>query len=101
MTRLNAEYRGIHKGTDVLSFEAAIPFAESGAREVLGDIVISVPRAEAQAAAAGRGFYEEVRRLLIHGILHLVGYDHERSAYYERRMKRKEEEIFDATKEVA
>jgi len=100
MTGLNSEYRGIHKSTDVLSFEAAIPEAGGEARNVLGDIVISVPKAEAQAKTNGLGFYEEVRRLLIHGILHLLGYDHERSVYHEKRMKKKEEEIFRATQEM-
>lgn len=64
---------------------------------LLGDVVISVPKAESQAADAGIGFYDEVRRLLIHGILHLLGYDHAGSYYRARKMRKKEEEIFNAT----
>lgn len=100
MARLNAEFRGVHKSTDVLSFEAAIPAAGDEAQRVLGDIVISVPMAELQAKAYGLGFYEEIRRLLIHGVLHLLGYDHEKSVYRENIMKRKEKEIFHATQEM-
>jgi probable rRNA maturation factor len=97
MEQLNAFYRGINKTTDVLSFEAGMPVKHHEADTVLGDIVISVPKAEAQAATAGTGFYDEVRRLLIHGILHLLGYDHEGSYYRARKMRNKEREIFNAT----
>ena len=100
MARLNAAYRGVHKTTDVLSFEAVIPVKKGEAQHVLGDIVISVPRAEFQAKEYSLGLYEEIRRLLIHGILHLLGYDHERSVYYEKTMKKKEQEIFHATQEM-
>lgn len=100
MARLNAEYRNVNRTTDVLSFDASVPIKEGDACNVLGDIVISVPKAEIQADAYGLGFYEEIRRLLIHGILHLTGYDHERSQYQERKMRKKEREIFHATQEM-
>ncbi|RJQ56631.1 MAG: rRNA maturation RNase YbeY [Nitrospiraceae bacterium] len=104
MTRLNSEYRGVHKSTDVLSFPQISGFTPGSSlltpHFVLGDIVISVPKAESQAKASGRGFYDEVRRLLIHGILHLLGYDHEKSAYSATVMKKKEQEIFHATQEM-
>jgi len=100
MARLNAEYRDVHKTTDVLSFEAAFPAAGGEAQHVLGDVVISVPRAESQAKEYNVGLYEEIHRLLIHGILHLLGYDHKRSVYYASQMKKKEREIFHATQEM-
>ncbi|MBA4371249.1 MAG: rRNA maturation RNase YbeY [Thermodesulfovibrio sp.] len=95
MRRLNRQYRGLDKTTDVLSF----PLCESGlpaAGEPLGDIVISVPRAAAQAASYDVSFREELLRLLLHGLLHLLGYDHEKNAYQKQRMQRKEKELIHA-----
>ncbi|MEW6714753.1 MAG: rRNA maturation RNase YbeY [Nitrospirota bacterium] len=100
MSQLNSAYRGKHKTTDVLSFEADIPFREINQPPVLGDIVISVPKAESQAEMSGTGFYDEVDRLLIHGTLHLLKYDHEGSAYKARAMRKKEKEILNALKKV-
>lgn len=100
MHQLNSNYRGIDKPTDVLSFEANIPVTEDGAGTVLGDVVINIPRAELQARASGSGFYEELCRLLIHGTLHLLGYGHEDSLYRERKMRKKEEELLRAVKEM-
>jgi probable rRNA maturation factor len=100
MKQLNTEYRGIRKTTDVLSFETGLPFIPEGADNVLGDIVISVPKAESQARTYGSGFYDEVSRLLVHGTLHLLGYEHEGSEYKASRMRKKEEELIDAIKKV-
>ena len=100
MLELNSMYRGKNKTTDVLSFDARIPVDISDGHDVLGDIVISVPQAASQANAADIDFYDELRRLLIHGILHLNGYDHEASPYMSRKMQKKEEEIFDALKKM-
>ncbi len=100
MTALNSAYRGINRSTDVLSFEASIPLIDSGADNVLGDIVISIPKAESQSKDYGTTFYDEMYRLLIHGILHLSGYDHERSKYMAQKMVKKEKEIFNALKKV-
>ena len=100
MKQLNTQYRGIHRTTDVLSFEAAIPFIPDEADHVLGDIVINVPKAETQAKEYGAGFYDEITRLLIHGTLHLLGYDHEQTAYKARKMRKKEEELTDAIKKM-
>ncbi|MDQ2686826.1 MAG: rRNA maturation RNase YbeY [Armatimonadota bacterium] len=72
---LNAQYRGLDKPTDVLSF-AQGDGEEPGPR-VLGDIVISLPTAEWQAARAGWPVESEVTLLAIHGLLHLLGYDDE------------------------
>ncbi len=100
MLRLNTDYRGIRKSTDVLSFEAQIPVKKNIGNNILGDIVINVPRAESQAKTFGTGFYDEIYRLLIHGTLHLLGYDHEQSRYSDKKMRKKEEEIFNALKEM-
>jgi probable rRNA maturation factor len=58
--------------------------------DLLGDIVISVPAAARQAKDAGTPLAGELERLLIHGLLHLLGYDHERGAAEARRMERRE-----------
>ena len=96
MLSLNLDYRGIRKTTDVLSFEAHITVKKGKVNNILGDIVINVPRAELQANAFGSGFYDEIYRLLIHGTLHLLGYDHEGSEYKARKMRKKELEILNA-----
>lgn len=75
--KLNARYRKKNGPTDVLSFPLGPGFP--GAGQVLGDVVISVEQAKAQARQRGKKLQQEVEELLIHGILHLLGYDHERS----------------------
>lgn len=72
---LNRDYLGIDAPTDVLSFPASETDPETGAR-YLGDILISIPRARAQAEAAGHPFEAEVQLLVVHGVLHLLGHDH-------------------------
>ncbi len=77
---LNLRFRGINAPTDVLSFpdDTRGPFAALGGDEprYLGDIVISLPRAEAQAVAAGGTVTQELQLLVVHGVLHLLGHDH-------------------------
>lgn len=99
MRELNALYRGVDRTTDVLSFPMADgpAFGDSGP---LGDIVISVPTAARQALEYGVTFREELLRLLVHGLLHLAGYDHEISAYQKRKMEKKEREILNAVQAV-
>jgi probable rRNA maturation factor len=76
MRRFNREFRGRNRTTDVLSFSGdAAPLPEGGCH--LGDIVISVPRAAEQARSAGHSLSRELKVLLVHGYLHLLGYDHE------------------------
>lgn len=84
--RLNAAYRGKDSPTDVLSFPAGTD--PGGHPPVLGDVVISVETAARQAAERSVPLREEVRFLLVHGVLHLLGYDHERSREEARRMFR-------------
>ncbi|MBI5408037.1 MAG: rRNA maturation RNase YbeY [Nitrospirae bacterium] len=123
MQHLNLFYRGKNKSTDVLSFSQTSGKSEVRSQKfkkdkkltkefftscfllptshfLLGDVVINVPRAEAQAKTYEWGFYDELYRLLIHGIMHLSGYDHEESGYRARIMRKKERELFDAVKEM-
>ena len=72
MRALNRRYRGKDRSTDVLAF----PAGETGAG-FLGDIVISVPYAEREARRRREPGSREIDRLLVHGLLHLMGYDHE------------------------
>ncbi len=80
---LNSEYRGIDRHTDVLSFpmyeDGDFDETECSMGAVLGDIVISLERAREQAEELGNTFYREVAFLTVHSVLHLLGYDHERS----------------------
>lgn len=101
----NRVYRGIDRPTDVLAFSAMEgPFLPRKRPEVvrglqsgpyiIGDIVISAERARRQAAEAGHTVKRELWLLLIHGILHLLGYDHEASKKEARRMRRREREVW-------
>ena len=63
---------------------------------LLGDIVICVPKALLQAKEERITFHRETLRLLVHGLLHLIGYDHEINAYQRRKMENKEKELLDA-----
>jgi len=77
---LNCDFLGIDAPTDVLSFaaqEAAGPFVVApGADNYLGDVIVSYPRAAAQAAELGHPTGRELDLLVVHGLLHLLGYDH-------------------------
>ena len=75
LRELNRDYLGIDAPTDVLSFPASETDPET-ARRYLGDILISIPRANEQAHAAGHALEAEVQLLTVHGTLHLLGYDH-------------------------
>lgn len=72
---LNRQWRGVDAPTDVLSF--AFGEVEGPGDDVLGDIVISLPTAARQAAEHGHGVEDELWVLLVHGLLHLLGYDHQ------------------------
>lgn len=75
----NREYAGIDEPTDVLSFAAEDePYAvEPGEPPYLGDVIIAVPVARQQAAEAGHSLLNELQLLVIHGTLHLLGFDHQ------------------------
>ncbi|MCX7739028.1 MAG: rRNA maturation RNase YbeY [Hydrogenothermaceae bacterium] len=94
---INREWRGKDKPTDVLSF----PMEETiGYRyRLLGDVIISAPFAKEQAQSTEYAYKEEVLRLLIHGILHLLGYDHEKSEEDEKEMFELQDRIFNKLKD--
>lgn len=71
--RLNRQFRGLNKATDVLSFPAVGPAADG----IAGDLAISVPTARRQGAQQGHTLGVELKVLMLHGLLHLAGYDHE------------------------
>lgn len=89
--QLNATYRHKDYATDVLSFPAGDGLP--GEVRILGDVIISVDKAKEQAEERGRSLDEEMATLLIHGIVHLLGYDHERSTEDARIMGRLEKKI--------
>jgi probable rRNA maturation factor len=92
---LNKRWRRKDKATDVLSFPLLEPADLRRARgEVaLGDIVISVEKAKEQAAEHGYALREELDLLLVHGLLHLLGFDHEISDSEARKMRRMETKL--------
>ncbi len=77
MRELNWRWRGKRGTTDVLSFPAEQAEFEKLTGATLGDVVISVERAEKQAAEHNLSFEREVEQLILHGVLHLCGHDHE------------------------
>lgn len=92
MRRLNRDYRGIDKPTDVLSFayhEADDVFEDGSEAGHIGDLVISAETAERYAGELGLTFEREIEHLVIHGTLHLAGYDHETDKGEMNRLERK------------
>jgi probable rRNA maturation factor len=84
---LNRDYRAMDRSTDVLAFAMREGLRVDGDASELGDVVISLETAARQARSHRVPLASEVRSLLIHGLLHLLGYDHERSAAAARRMR--------------
>jgi probable rRNA maturation factor len=121
MRLLNLQYRGVDRTTDVLSFpQMGAEELKSRSAEVfsrlrkplmpgmkpsdvqssafsllLGDIVINLHKAKQQALENRLAFDEELKRLLIHGLLHLLGYDHEQGKHTAGKMQRKSRELFE------
>jgi len=104
MRSYNAQYRGVDRTTDVLSFsmlegEDGEPEIEPGDHDevakplprLLGDILISMPRAREQAEDYGHSFQRELGFLVVHGFLHLLGYDHDTPEAEEAMFSRQEE----------
>ena len=100
MRQLNLAYRGIDRTTDVLSFSQLEGISMNRGNADLGDIVISPAQAARQAADRGVSFDQELALLLVHGLLHLIGYDHEKNRYQAGKMKEKEKELLDALKKM-
>jgi probable rRNA maturation factor len=76
---LNRRFSGQDQATDVLSFPGCVPDPETG-RAYLGDVIIAFPVAQTQAQAAGIAVNDEIALLAVHGVLHLLGYDHATAA---------------------
>ena len=101
MREINKEYRKKDKATDVLSFPQFLPAEISGKRKTpdlfntyLGDLVISTETTLQQARSFGVTPYQELIRLVVHGVLHLCGYDHEKVPFKDaQRMRRRERKI--------
>ncbi|MBA7586242.1 Endoribonuclease YbeY [subsurface metagenome] len=92
---MNNKYRGIDKPTDVLSFslqEGTLKYPEVESDKLLGDIIISVETAQRQANNLNHSIEKELTVLLIHGLLHLTGYDHDKGKDY-KIMRGKESEM--------
>ncbi|HID79048.1 MAG TPA: rRNA maturation RNase YbeY [Aquifex aeolicus] len=113
---LNRQWRNKDKPTDVLSFPQDFPprefsplltpeeeleraLLECKNCKLLGDIVISVETAQKQAKALGLSLEEELKRLLLHGFVHLLGFDHETSLQAEEKFRRLEEFLLEKAKE--
>lgn len=95
MAKLNHSYRGKNRPTDVLSFTAEAPEKfriPTGVAKELGDIIIAPAYARREAARRGISATEELVRLIVHGTLHLLGYDHATDAQ-ESRMFRLQEKL--------
>ena len=90
---LNRSYRDKDRPTDVLAFAMREGESTSTGADLLGDVVISLETASRQAIRRRRPLADEVRVLLVHGILHLLGYDHERGAAQARRMRAAERRL--------
>ena len=102
--RVNRDFRGIDRATDVLSFpltelspgafdpELCERDPETGA-VMLGDMMISLPRCEAQGEEFGHGFEREIMYLSVHSVLHLLGYDHVDEGEMKRQMRQREKII--------
>lgn len=102
--QINSQYRNIDKETDVLSFpmfqkDEIVNIVKNGydIEDVLGDIVISIPKVEEQAVEYGHSFERELAYMVVHGFYHLMGYDHieERD---KKEMRIKEDEILNKLK---
>jgi probable rRNA maturation factor len=94
ITRLNRQYFHRNRPTNVISFPMGAGVPAAIHPRILGDVVISAETARRQAAAVDGGAEEEILFLLIHGILHLVGHDHEGSPAERQKMEAKERELF-------
>ena len=91
MCSLNRAYRGVERPTDVLSFSQVEGEGPVTVPHLLGDVVISWETAQKQASERDHALQDEMKRLLVHGVLHLLGFDHEGDEEAERAMREMEE----------
>ncbi|MDD5285367.1 MAG: rRNA maturation RNase YbeY [Desulfuromonadaceae bacterium] len=96
---INREFLGRDKPTNVISFSLQEGDCSGINPHAMGDIIISADTAAREAEEGGMDFFERIAFLLLHGVLHLCGYDHERSGETAaRKMEQKEREIFKTLK---
>jgi probable rRNA maturation factor len=101
IAQLNHQYLNREGPTNVIAFSMRQgPFSDI-APNLLGDVVISADTAQREAQSAGISMQDRFDQLLIHGTLHLLGYDHEHSASESRKMEEKEKELFEKIKATA
>ena len=93
MRVLNRDYRSKDRSTNVLAFSQCRTYPGEPQSKMLGDVVISLPTAAREARELGESLEKRVVFLLAHGLLHLLGYDHEGPDSQRRCMERKEREI--------
>ncbi len=93
MIKLNHRFRGKNQPTDVLSFSSPQVFREFG---YLGDLVVCLPVLKKQAAEFKHAPASELDVLLVHGVLHLMGFDHEKSAKEAKKMQKLEAQVLEA-----
>ncbi len=93
LQELNRTYRHKDRPTNVLAFPQSPTYAGEPASTMLGDVIVSLPTAAREAHDLNQSLEERVVYLLLHGILHLLGYEHEGSAAQRRRMEALEQEV--------
>ncbi len=101
MIQVNKKYRGKDEATDVLSFaygDNAAGFTVSGGIRMLGELVVCSKRVRKDAKDRGKSFEEEMIWAVIHGILHLLGYNHEKGGEESKTMRGKEKDYLDKLK---
>ena len=93
ITQLNNRYLGRNASTNVLAFPMPAQLTSQAESTILGDVVISVDTALREAGELGETFEYIIDRLMIHGVLHLLGYDHEKSTAEAEGMEKEEERL--------
>jgi probable rRNA maturation factor len=91
ITLMNKKFFGKNNPTNVISFS----YIDGLPDEVFGDIIISLEKAEEEAQASGTFFYERFFALIVHGLTHIMGYDHEKDESERRKMRHKEKKLID------
>ena len=90
MRALNRSWRGLDRTTDVLSFASGEPSVPESVDPMLGEVIVSIPRCRLQAEEQGVDAGVELVRLVVHGVLHVLGYDHELAADRARMVPREQ-----------
>lgn len=99
MKKLNKKWRGRNRVTDVLSFTYQTPNTRDKI-PLIGEIIICYPQAKRQAKEQGHSVQEEIKVLLVHGLLHLCGYEHENGLQKARRMRGAEQKALEKLKNL-